>query len=39
VFALKVWLARLGVVGFFFFLGKGLVWLAVGAAAIIYGCR
>jgi hypothetical protein len=26
---LKLWLKRLGVIGFFFFLVKGLVWIGV----------
>ncbi|UKN01599.1 hypothetical protein K6119_17900 [Paracrocinitomix mangrovi] len=26
---LKVWIKRIGVVGFIFFLVKGLVWLAI----------
>lgn len=30
-----VWIKRLGVLGFCFFLVKGLVWLGVGAAAVI----
>jgi hypothetical protein len=25
----KQWIKRVGVLGFFFFLGKGLVWIAI----------
>ncbi|MGE0481762.1 MAG: hypothetical protein AB7Q17_14950 [Phycisphaerae bacterium] len=32
------WLRRLGVAGFLFFLGKGLVWLLVAFVAV-EGCR
>jgi hypothetical protein len=33
------WLARIGVAGFFFFLIKGLAWLLVPAALVMWdGC-
>lgn len=32
------WLKRLGFLGFCFFFIKGLVWLAIGAAAVVGSC-
>jgi hypothetical protein len=34
-----VWLKRLGIGGFFFFLGKGLLWLFLGKAALEALCN
>lgn len=34
---LQSWLRRVGVAGFLFFLGKGLIWLFLGAA-VVEGC-
>jgi hypothetical protein len=35
-----VWLKRLGIAGFLFFLIKGILWLTVGAAILRYfGCN
>jgi hypothetical protein len=31
---IKQWLKRIGVLGFCFFLGKGLVWIAIAFGAI-----
>jgi hypothetical protein len=38
---IKEWISRLGWVGFFIFLGKGLVWIAVwyGAAEWFKSCN
>ncbi len=33
----KSWLARFGLAGFLFFLGKGLLWLAA-PALLVQGC-
>lgn len=30
----KAWLSRIGLAGFLFFLGKGLLWLFIGFGAI-----
>lgn len=36
----KLWLKRLGIAGFLFFLIKGILWLTVGAAVLRYfGCQ
>jgi hypothetical protein len=32
----KRWLKRIGVVGFLFFLGKGILWLILGGALFKY---
>lgn len=32
----RIWIARIGVASFLFFLMKGLVWLAVGGVAVAY---
>lgn len=34
----RPWLRRVGIAGFLFFLGKGLVWLLVAFVAV-EGCR
>jgi hypothetical protein len=34
-----VWLKRLGIGGFLFFLGKGLLWLLLGRAALSALCN
>lgn len=34
---MKVWIKRLGVAGFLFFLIKGLLWLAIPAALVAFG--
>ncbi|MDX1530363.1 MAG: hypothetical protein R3362_02435 [Rhodothermales bacterium] len=34
----KPWVKRLGVAGFLFFLGKGLLWLTVPALLVFFGC-
>jgi hypothetical protein len=35
----KLWLRRVGVAGFFFFLIKGIAWLFVGSWLIKMGCN
>lgn len=35
---LSIWMKRLGLAGFIFFLAKGMIWLGVGALAV-QGCR
>jgi hypothetical protein len=32
----KTWIERVGVIGFLFFLAKGLVWLAAAGAALFF---
>ncbi len=34
----KTWLRRAGLVGFLFFLGKGILWL-LAAGVVFEGCR
>ncbi|MDZ7877125.1 MAG: hypothetical protein U5L45_05620 [Saprospiraceae bacterium] len=34
-----LWLKRLGIGGFLFFLGKGLLWLFLGRAALVALCN
>jgi len=35
-----IWLKRLGIAGFLFFLIKGILWLTVGAAVLrFFGCE
>jgi hypothetical protein len=35
-----LWIKRLGVAGFIFFLAKGILWLTVGAALLrVFGCE
>jgi hypothetical protein len=35
----KLWLKRLGIGGFLFFLGKGILWLLLGKAALSALCN
>jgi hypothetical protein len=36
---LKSWLKRIGILGFLFFLGKGILWILVAAGAFRYCAR